>query len=511
MSVTLSQVTAGRRLKLNMSRTFTAAFALHGESLADAGYKGTTPDPLMVGTQFEAPAGAGFIVRVVATYRNDMSGWLVFRDAFNNVRYAYVEGVHPDYVDSVRGAMRLPGEPKPGEGDAKAQGGAKPLSQDAREQVGKLCPKCYRGALIEKEGRYGVFVGCNAYPKCDFIWKKGETQGTEAKAATESITETRHASQQSEPQDEDAKALAEILGRIASQKKAPLDEGAVRRIAAEEAAKVAAQGGRIAAIQINELPPIKLDGHTHSLLPEAVKWATAKRRNGLRFNIALVGDAGTGKSTLAEQVAKVLGLDYAYMNCSAGVTEAKLLGRMTPNITKGEDAYSVTKLVEMYEFGGVYCADEMDGLDANVLLALNGMIENGHWTRPDGVTVKRSTEFVFLGTMNTFGTGASRIFSGRNQLDGASLDRWKFLECDYDETLEENLCSVKGLAKKLHTARRKMRELNMRRWITGRAIERIEVAVQALGQSMEQAIYDEFASWTPNDRKAVGFPEVRPA
>ena len=33
-----------------------------------------------------------------------------------------------------------------------------------------ICPKCH-GSLIERNGKYGPFIGCSNYPKCKFIKK----------------------------------------------------------------------------------------------------------------------------------------------------------------------------------------------------------------------------------------------------------------------------------------------------------------------------------------------------
>ncbi|WP_104692783.1 type I DNA topoisomerase [Helicobacter felis] len=49
-------------------------------------------------------------------------------------------------------------------------------SQKVSAPTGELCPKC--GApLVQRTGRYGVFVACSAYPKCKFI--KSEISQTE--------------------------------------------------------------------------------------------------------------------------------------------------------------------------------------------------------------------------------------------------------------------------------------------------------------------------------------------
>ncbi|WP_104750011.1 type I DNA topoisomerase [Helicobacter cynogastricus] len=50
------------------------------------------------------------------------------------------------------------------------------VSQKVSAPTGELCPKC--GApLVQRTGRYGVFVACSAYPKCKFI--KSEISQTE--------------------------------------------------------------------------------------------------------------------------------------------------------------------------------------------------------------------------------------------------------------------------------------------------------------------------------------------
>jgi DNA topoisomerase-1 len=35
--------------------------------------------------------------------------------------------------------------------------------------LGKKCPKCEKGELMEREGRYGKFIACSNYPKCKYI------------------------------------------------------------------------------------------------------------------------------------------------------------------------------------------------------------------------------------------------------------------------------------------------------------------------------------------------------
>ena len=50
--------------------------------------------------------------------------------------------------------------------------GARKLDGDVMEgpkSLGRKCPKCEKGDLMEREGRYGKFIACSNYPKCKYI------------------------------------------------------------------------------------------------------------------------------------------------------------------------------------------------------------------------------------------------------------------------------------------------------------------------------------------------------
>lgn len=49
------------------------------------------------------------------------------------------------------------------------------------KETGENCPKCKKGKLVERDGRFGRFISCNNYPKCKFIKTSPEE---EAKSKT---------------------------------------------------------------------------------------------------------------------------------------------------------------------------------------------------------------------------------------------------------------------------------------------------------------------------------------
>jgi len=164
-----------------------------------------------------------------------------------------------------------------------------------------------------------------------------------------------------------------------------------------------------------------------------------------RRNILLVGPAGCGKTHLAKLVAETLDLDFGSISCTAGMSESHLLGRSTPNVTTGESVYNGASFIDCYEGGGVWLFDELDAADPNLLLCINTALANGYVNIPNRRKKPRATkhpDFVCIGTANTFGRGANRIYAGRNQLDEATLDRFRIgiVECDYDLSVEMSIC-----------------------------------------------------------------------
>ena len=78
--------------------------------------------------------------------------------------------------------------------------------------------------------------------------------------------------------------------------------------------------------------------------------------------------------------------------------------------------------------GGVFLFDEIDAADANVLLVVNSALANGRMSVPsrhDQPVAKKHSEFVCIAAANTFGRGADRVYVGRNELDEATLDRFR--------------------------------------------------------------------------------------
>lgn len=152
-----------------------------------------------------------------------------------------------------------------------------------------------------------------------------------------------------------------------------------------------------------------------------------------RHNVLLVGMAGVGKTKTGEQIAKALELPFYSMSVCSQTSKSDIVGYMN-----AAGNYIKTHFRDAYENGGVFLMDEIDAGNANVLVQINSALSNGYCPFPDKM-VHKHENFIFLGSANTYGNGASRQYVGRNQLDAATLDRFTIVNFDLDEQLEQNL------------------------------------------------------------------------
>jgi cobaltochelatase CobS len=155
-------------------------------------------------------------------------------------------------------------------------------------------------------------------------------------------------------------------------------------------------------------------------------------------HVLMVGPAGTGKSTVAEQAAEGLGLAFYAISLSPMTPASQILGYM-----QAEGKYVPSLFRQAYEHGGVFHFDEFDNGHPSVLAVINAALANGAMAFPDSM-VKRHPDFRCVASANTYGRGADRAYVGRQQIDAATLDRFAVESIDVDESLESELCHGTG-------------------------------------------------------------------
>jgi hypothetical protein len=286
-----------------------------------------------------------------------------------------------------------------------------------------------------------------------------------------------------------------------------LVESRIAELEAKVAASAAPAGPSVVHVQINKAEPRPLSAaRSHAMLGKLLTLAgVVSPVTNKRLNIMMVGPAGTGKTMLANQVAESFGVPFGTINGSAGVTEGKLLGTMTPNLSTGEMVYQPSELVKIWRDGGVYLLDEIDANDENVLLCLNNLIDATRWQAPNGEWFDRSPNGYLIANANTYGLGANRIYSGRTQLDAAFLDRWLQVEIGYDLALDRSICANSEIVERIHAAREVLASRpQIRRWLTMRGLLTADALVGQAAYTVPEALKAITQSWTAEDRQVCG-------
>jgi len=247
-----------------------------------------------------------------------------------------------------------------------------------------------------------------------------------------------------EPKDDDADAaLAEAVRVIAARvqpKAASIDDAAVVAIIKRELPGLVPVT-RIEIVKPNDEPLYVGTMPMHHKFPLLVKALAC----GL--HVFLSGPAGSGKTTAAEMAATAVQKLFRIEGAVSG--EHKLTG-----FVDAHGKYHSTPYRDAFQSGHVFVKDEIDADDPAALLTLNAGMANGYAAFPDCVEpIMKGAGFQCVACANTWGNGADRIYVGRNQLDGATLDRFVFIDWDYDEKLEAALCDNASWLKRVQSLR----------------------------------------------------------
>ena len=182
---------------------------------------------------------------------------------------------------------------------------------------------------------------------------------------------------------------------------------------------------------------------------------------GADVQVWLVGGAGSGKTTLGSQIAKALTLKF--YTTSAVQQAFELQGYMDAH-----GNYVETDFYRAFKHGGLFLFDEIDASNPNALTSFNQAIANEHCPFPCGMVMKHP-DFRVIASANTVGHGRTQQYVGRNQLDGATLDRFTQITMKYDENIERTVANNDSWVDEVRAVRQAVEAKGKRYIISPRA------------------------------------------
>lgn len=236
----------------------------------------------------------------------------------------------------------------------------------------------------------------------------------------------------------------------------------------------------------------KVEGITHKNFTHLLKMV------GARLNVALIGEAGSGKTHATEQVAEALGLNYFPMSFHAKMTATDLRGYMDAN-----GKYNASALYLAMKQGGVLCLDEFDRSNTEVTVSLNNVLASGKYLFPNGELVSKHPDFVVVACQNTTGMGASKQYAAAQRQDASTLNRFVKLEWNVDEDMETAICGDNDITKAVQKIRAKARDLGMDIVVSPRQSIHANTLV-GLGYKVDDALrYSIFECLAPDQVKRL--------
>lgn len=206
-------------------------------------------------------------------------------------------------------------------------------------------------------------------------------------------------------------------------------------------------GASLQTIQVakNKLPFVPEWNPKFHFTKEMVRDLLINRE--LNMPLHLVGPKGCGKSESLEQLYARLGLPFIRVQGGPGVDSDFLFGRT--DLEDGSTTWLDGLATLARRNGFAFCIDEIDGLRTNLGPELNAFAEIGKpqvlagkgfkkGFRANDVIVPCHKMFRLYATSNTGGKAEKDAqFAGTNVINGALIDRFVYLICDYMDRDEE--------------------------------------------------------------------------
>jgi cobaltochelatase CobS len=236
----------------------------------------------------------------------------------------------------------------------------------------------------------------------------------------------------------DGHAAQALVAALRALTAGALDRAAVRAIVAEVLAE--SEPARVVHVLRTPTADLELPPASHPMLP------TLAKRLALGLHTLITGPAGSGKTHAVMAVAKAMGRPLFVQGPVAD--SFQLTGFMNAAGQFVETNFSRWAQTP----GAILLIDEVDASHPNATFPLNMALANNIAAMAKGDHSVDPSNLVVC-TANTWGSGATAEYVGRNKLDAAFIDRFQArLPWGYDEPFETRLAMAKSGVGHRHAA-----------------------------------------------------------
>lgn len=184
------------------------------------------------------------------------------------------------------------------------------------------------------------------------------------------------------------------------------------------------------------------EGLFHYKTPLVLAAIKAAQGNSISaaINILLVGEAGSGKTKMAEVISQILGFaEWLVFSCNPFTTKGDVVGIYDVN-----GNFNWSAVMKAVTRPGLVFFDELDRCHPGAAIPLQSLLANRYCFLPDGTHIVAHKDCVMLAGANTWGTGANDVYSSANRMDAATMDRFFGIVIDYDWGLAAAICGIEG-------------------------------------------------------------------
>lgn len=324
--------------------------------------------------------------------------------------------------------------------------------------------------IVINRNDIGKIIEANKVSKTASPQKESEPEKTDSKPQeTEVINETiteKSENKMENTQENNIKQLSEMFAKTLAGLNQNNAEPVVDYQRISEMIDNKIEASKSFTVKVNDAPEVKIEGTPHAKFEETLFWCAN------RMPVYLYGPAGTGKNVLSQQIAEALNLNFYYAGCLQFKSDLE-------GFVNAAGEYVETDFYKAFTQGGVFLLDGIDGTAAEVLVAFGAALANRYYNFPKYGRIQAHPDFVVIAAGNTAGRGATEACNGRYQLDASALDRFAFVQLDYDITIELKVAGGDAdLVEFAHDLRNAIKNCGLTYTVSTRAIKRISMGMK---------------------------------